>query len=126
MRATKMKIGKHSGRTYAELLNHEPGYVQWVLWQQNPSGELNQFIRYLNAQGFSRDSYLTPAEREKAKNFEMRKQMEAGGGMEGSDPCAEAAKRDSAEGQKDRADAMDVKRQRTNPGVASLSHQYQS
>eukprot|EP00754_Rhynchopus_humris_P046764 Rhum_TRINITY_DN6302_c0_g2::Rhum_TRINITY_DN6302_c0_g2_i1::g.19643::m.19643 len=39
-------FGKHSGKTYIEVLQGEPGYLEWCRKQTNPSGALRDFIDY--------------------------------------------------------------------------------
>jgi len=44
-----MKLGKHRGRTYEEVLRSDPGWCRWARSQANPSPVLCDFIEYLAA-----------------------------------------------------------------------------
>eukprot|EP00746_Dinoflagellata_sp_MGD_P136097 gnl/MRDRNA2_/MRDRNA2_70080_c0_seq1.p1 gnl/MRDRNA2_/MRDRNA2_70080_c0~~gnl/MRDRNA2_/MRDRNA2_70080_c0_seq1.p1 ORF type:complete len:761 (-),score=134.83 gnl/MRDRNA2_/MRDRNA2_70080_c0_seq1:12-2144(-) len=50
---TVMTVGKHKGRTFADLKNSEPEYVSWALGQADPSGQLQAFVDYLKSEGVS-------------------------------------------------------------------------
>ena len=41
--------GKHSGRSFGDVRDNEPGYAQWALKQGSPSGGLLKFIDFINA-----------------------------------------------------------------------------
>lgn len=46
---TVLDFGRHEGRTYQELANHEPGYVRWALSVRRPQGRLRAFQTWLLA-----------------------------------------------------------------------------
>lgn len=49
--AALMTFGKHRGRTFAEVCDHEPDYCAWAMAQPQPSGALAAFVKYLELQG---------------------------------------------------------------------------
>lgn len=40
-------FGRHQGRTYGDILVHEPGYCRWALSVPNPGAGLRHFVRWL-------------------------------------------------------------------------------
>jgi len=48
---TVMNIGKHKGRTFADLKEHEPEYISWALKQEEPSNIMKAFTDYLKTEG---------------------------------------------------------------------------
>eukprot|EP00929_Paragymnodinium_shiwhaense_P017545 TRINITY_DN12693_c0_g4_i1.p1 TRINITY_DN12693_c0_g4~~TRINITY_DN12693_c0_g4_i1.p1 ORF type:complete len:843 (-),score=268.70 TRINITY_DN12693_c0_g4_i1:248-2776(-) len=45
--STVLKLGKHSGKTFEELLRSEPGYCRWVLGLESASNQLQELKTYL-------------------------------------------------------------------------------
>lgn len=47
---TRLSIGKHAGKTFAEVVAADPGYCTWAQKVENPSGPLKQFVDFVAQQ----------------------------------------------------------------------------
>ena len=45
-----IQFGKHKGKSFAEVFIREPNYVEWVLLQENVTGQLKAFQDFVRAQ----------------------------------------------------------------------------
>eukprot|EP00441_Pelagodinium_beii_P043767 CAMPEP_0197637374 /NCGR_PEP_ID=MMETSP1338-20131121/12620_1 /TAXON_ID=43686 ORGANISM="Pelagodinium beii, Strain RCC1491" /NCGR_SAMPLE_ID=MMETSP1338 /ASSEMBLY_ACC=CAM_ASM_000754 /LENGTH=708 /DNA_ID=CAMNT_0043209793 /DNA_START=30 /DNA_END=2156 /DNA_ORIENTATION=- len=48
---TVFAFGKYRGRSFQEVANNEPGYCEWALRIDNPSGAMKEFVTFLTARG---------------------------------------------------------------------------
>eukprot|EP00747_Dinoflagellata_sp_TGD_P021778 gnl/TRDRNA2_/TRDRNA2_128694_c1_seq1.p1 gnl/TRDRNA2_/TRDRNA2_128694_c1~~gnl/TRDRNA2_/TRDRNA2_128694_c1_seq1.p1 ORF type:complete len:199 (+),score=20.35 gnl/TRDRNA2_/TRDRNA2_128694_c1_seq1:32-628(+) len=46
-------IGRHRGKTFADVRASDPGYVSWALRLPSPSGDLERFVEFLKAEGLN-------------------------------------------------------------------------
>merc|ERR1719330_1289980 len=45
--APVLQFGRHQGSTFEDVLRNDPGYCNWALRVQNPTGALRQFASWL-------------------------------------------------------------------------------
>lgn len=62
MAETVFQFGKHRGKTFAQVLQHERGYVEWSQKTENPSGMLKAFVDFVRSQGDRPVQNTTPQE----------------------------------------------------------------